>query len=115
MSPATHSRTTAPHPRYAPLFAALGDATRLALVGQLGRGLPCSIAELTSGTKLTRQAVTKHLRVLEGAGLVACVRSGRQSLFALDPAPLVEVAEYLVFVTEQWDQALTRLKQFVED
>jgi len=115
MSPATHSRPTAPPPRYAPLFAALGDETRLSLVGQLGRGLPCSIVELTSGTKLTRQAVTKHLRVLEGAGLVSCVRSGRESLFALDPAPLVEVAEYLVFVTEQWDQALTRLKQFVED
>ena len=86
MSPATHNRTTAPHPRYAPLFAALGDETRLALVGELGRGRACSIAQLTAGSKLTRQAITKHLRVLEGAGLVSCVRSGRQSLFALDPA-----------------------------
>ena len=114
MSPAPPSRTTVPRADYAPLFAALGDETRLALVGRLSRGRPCSIAQLTSGTKLTRQAVTKHLRVLEGAGVVACMRSGRQSLYALDPAPLVAVAEYLVFVSEQWDQALSRLKQLVE-
>ena len=52
--------------------------------------------------------------VLAGAGVVSCKRSGRQSLYALDPTPLVEVAEYLVFVSEQWDQALSRLKQLVE-
>jgi len=98
----------------APIFAALGDETRLALVGRLGHGRPCSIAQLTTGSKLTRQAITKHLRVLEGAGIVSCMRSGRQSLFALDPAPLVQVAEYLSFVSAQWDQALSRFKQFVE-
>jgi len=114
MSPTPHSRTTVPPSDYAPLFAALGDETRLALVGHLSRGRPYSIAQLTSRTKLTRQAVTKHLRVLEGAGVVSCKRSGRQSLYALDPTPLVEVAEYLVFVSEQWDQALSRLKQLVE-
>ena len=90
MSPAPPSRTTVPRADYAPLFAALGDETRLALIGRLSRGRPCSIAQLTSGTKLTRQAVTKHLRVLEGAGVVACMRSGRQSLYALDPTPLVD-------------------------
>src|SRR5262245_63449794 len=97
MSPAPRSRRAAPRANYAPLFAALGDETRLALVGRLGRGRPCSIAQLTTDSRLTRQAITKHLRVLEGAGVVSCMRSGRESLFALDPAPLVEVAEYLAF------------------
>jgi DNA-binding transcriptional ArsR family regulator len=114
MSPATHRRPAAARTNYAPLFAALGDETRLGLVSRLGRGRPCSIAQLTADSSLTRQAITKHLRVLESAGLVSCTRSGRQSLFALDPAPLVQVAEYLAFVSAQWDHALSRLKDFVE-
>jgi len=99
----------------APVFAALGDETRLSLVVKLGRGQPCSIAQLTEGTGLTRQAVTKHLRVLEGVGLVRGERSGRESLFRFDPEPIREMKQYLDLVSEGWDRALARLRSFVED
>jgi DNA-binding transcriptional ArsR family regulator len=100
---------------HAPVFAALGDETRLALVGTLSGGQPHSISQLTKGTKLTRQAITKHLRVLESAGIVHSVHAGRESLFKFDPTPIEEMREYLDFVSEQWDQALGRLKSFIED
>jgi DNA-binding transcriptional ArsR family regulator len=99
----------------APVFAALGDETRLSLVRKLCGGGARSITELTSGSKLTRQAMTKHLRVLEKVGIVRCVRSGRESLFELDPRPIEEMKEYLEFVSEQWDQSLERLRAFVEE
>jgi len=99
----------------APVFAALGDETRLQLVAKLAAGEPRSISQLTEGSRLTRQAITKHLRVLEGVGIVRCVRSGRESRFQFDPEPIEEVKEYLNFVSEQWDQALGRLKAFVEE
>jgi DNA-binding transcriptional ArsR family regulator len=99
---------------YAPIFAALGDETRLALVAKLSEGKPRSIAQLTEGTQLTRQAVTKHLRVLTNARIVRSAKSGRESLFALDPAPLYEVRDYADVVSAQWDAALGRLKAFVE-
>jgi DNA-binding transcriptional ArsR family regulator len=98
----------------AQVFAALGDATRLALVRKLSRAKPRSIAQLTEGSRLTRQAITKHLRVLESAGIVRSVRAGRESRFELDPEPIVSISEYLDHVSEQWDQALGRLKTFVE-
>src|SRR4051812_25843959 len=107
--PSGASRTSAA------VFAALGDETRLSLVGKLTSGEPQSIARLTSGTSLTRQAVTKHLRVLEGAGVVRSVRVGRESRFALEPKPLDEVRAYLEHVSRQWDGALARLKSLVED
>jgi DNA-binding transcriptional ArsR family regulator len=100
---------------FAPIFAALGDETRLALIAKLSEGQACSIAQLTEGTRLTRQAVTKHLRVLEGARIVHSIRAGRESLFELDPAPIREVREYADMVSAHWDQALSRLKSFVED
>ena len=65
--------------------------------------------------RLTRQAITKHLRVLEGAGIVHGVKTGRERLFELDPEPIEEIKEYLELVSEQWDQALARLKAFVEE
>lgn len=99
----------------APVFAALGDETRLALVAKLCNGRASSISRLTEGSRLTRQAITKHLRVLEDAGIVRSVRAGRESLFELDLKPLEEMKEYLGFVSEQWDQALSRLKSFVEE
>jgi DNA-binding transcriptional ArsR family regulator len=99
---------------HAPVFAALGDETRLALVVKLARGQAYSIAQLTEGSRLTRQAVTKHLRVLENVGMVRCRRTGRESLFELDPKPIEEMKEYLEYVSGQWDQALARLKAFVE-
>jgi len=100
---------------HAPVFAALGDETRLALVVRLSGGQPHSISQLTEGSRLTRQAITKHLRVLENVGIVHAVRAGRESLFELDPKPLEEMKQYLDLVSEQWDQALARLKSFVED
>jgi DNA-binding transcriptional ArsR family regulator len=100
---------------YAPVFAALGDETRLALLTRLGGGRKCSISELTEGSRLTRQAITKHLRVLERARIVRCVRSGRESLFEFDPRPMMELREYLDRVSQEWDGALLRLKALVED
>jgi len=99
---------------HALVFAAFGDDTRLALVMKLAGGEPRSISQLTAGSKLTRQAITKHLRVLETAGVVRGVREGRESLFKLDPRPIEGLKEYLESVSEQWDQALGRLKTFVE-
>jgi DNA-binding transcriptional ArsR family regulator len=99
----------------APVFAALGDETRLALLAKLSAGQPHSISQLTQGSRLTRQAVTKHLRVLQRAGMVHSIRAGRETRFAFDPEPIDEIREYLDFVSRQWDHALSRLKSFVED
>jgi DNA-binding transcriptional ArsR family regulator len=96
------------------VFAALGDPTRMSLVARLAGGPPRSIAKLTSDTKLTRQAVTKHLRVLERARLVQSSREGRESLFAFNPEPVEALRQYLDLVSRQWDEALGRLKALVE-
>jgi DNA-binding transcriptional ArsR family regulator len=96
------------------VFAALGDETRLALIEKLAGGQPRSITHLASGSKLTRQAITKHLRVLETAGVVRGVREGRESVFELDPRPIDGLKLYLDSVSKQWDQALGRLKALVE-
>src|ERR1700736_4907667 len=115
MSPKSHSRPAAKRQLRAPVFAALGDETRLLLVAKLCRGQPYSISQLTEGSKLTRQAITKHLRVLEGVRIVRRGRTGRGRFFEFDPAPIEEIKEYLDLVSEQWDQALSRLKAFVEE
>ena len=115
MSRRSHSSGPAVRRTHALVFAALGDATRLTLVAKLGSGEPRSISQLTRGSKLTRQAITKHLRVLEGVGIVRGIHVGRESLFELDPEPIAELKQYLDFVSEQWDQALNRLKSLVED
>jgi DNA-binding transcriptional ArsR family regulator len=99
---------------HAAIFAALGDETRLSLIGKLSNGPPQSISRLAEGSTLTRQAITKHLRVLEGAGVVRNVRAGRESLFAFRPEPLRDIRSYLDQVSGQWDNALERLKSFVE-
>jgi DNA-binding transcriptional ArsR family regulator len=98
----------------APVFAALGDATRLSVVAKLCEQAPLSITQLAEGSRLTRQAVTKHLRVLEDVGLVRSVRRGRESLYALETAPLDDARKYLDLVSAQWDVMLGRLKDFVE-
>lgn len=98
----------------APIFAALGDPVRLSLLAKLGRGRRYSISQLTEGSHLSRQAVTKHLRVLERVRVVRCVRSGRECLFELDPQPVQQVRNYLDQISAQWDDALSRLKSFVE-
>ncbi len=102
-------------PSHAPVFAALGDATRLSLLAKLSAGRPRSISQLTGGTALTRQAVTKHLGVLERAGIVHGVRRGREKLFQFDPEPVRQAGEYLDAVSARWDDALARLKAFVEE
>jgi DNA-binding transcriptional ArsR family regulator len=99
----------------ASVFAALGDETRLAMVGTLADGQAQSIARLTTGTNLTRQAVSKHLRVLEGAGIVRLVRVGRESRFELEPHAIDDVRTYLDQVSKQWEDALARLKLLVEE
>jgi len=99
---------------HASVFAALGDETRLSLVNTLADGGARSITQLTGGSRLTRQAITKHLKVLEEAGIVRSARSGRQSLFQLDPAPMNELRGYLERVGAQWDEVLGRLRALVE-
>ncbi len=115
MSRKISSRAAAGLETQAMVFAALGDRTRLALVVRLSGGQPRSISQLTRGSRLTRQAITKHLRVLESAGMVRCSRAGRENLFELNPEPMDEIREYLDFVSQKWDHALARLKRFVED
>jgi DNA-binding transcriptional ArsR family regulator len=92
----------------------LGDETRLSLVATLSGGAPRSIAQLTQGCHVTRQAITKHLRVLENAGIVRGVRQGRENLFALAPDSLQTARQALDTIAQQWDSALRRLKSFVE-
>jgi DNA-binding transcriptional ArsR family regulator len=99
---------------HAPVFAALGDPTRLRLVAALCAGGALSIAQLTTGTAITRQAVTKHLEVLAGAGLVRDIRQGRERLWELEPTRIDEARRALDAIAQQWDQALQRLKTFVE-
>src|SRR5258705_6305399 len=94
MSNKRHSRLGALKTR-ASVFAALGDETRLSVVAKLSNGRPQSISRLTAGTRLSRQAVTKHLRVLANAGVVRSMRSGRESLFELKPQPIDEGRNYL--------------------
>lgn len=100
--------------RQAPVFAALGDETRLALLARLSTGVPCSITELTAGGAMSRQAITKHLEVLEGAGLVRGEAQGRERRFELETARLAEARGYLDAVSAAWDSALGRLRDFVE-
>jgi DNA-binding transcriptional ArsR family regulator len=99
----------------APVFAALGDPHRMMLVSRLSRKGPLSVTHLTEGTTITRQAVTKHLRVLEAAGLARSERSGRETVWALDQRPLAKAREHLDLIARQWDEAIERLRAFVED
>jgi DNA-binding transcriptional ArsR family regulator len=107
----------ASHPPDAPaaVFAALGDRTRLTLIAKLASGEPHSIAQLTTGSRLTRQAITKHLRVLEGAGMVRCTHVGRESHFEFNLQPMLEMRQYLDHISAQWDESLSRLKSLVEE
>ena len=97
-----------------PLFAALGDETRLRLIVVLCAGGAVSIAQLTSGIGITRQAVTKHLHVLADAGLVRDIKVGRERLWEFEPTRLDEARRSLDAITRQWDHALNKLKMAVE-
>lgn len=98
----------------APVFAALGDPTRLRLVARLAQGEPLSISQLTEGERVTRQAITKHLEVLADAGLVTDRKRGRERLYELEAAPLDDARRYLDQVSAQWDKAIARLRALVE-
>jgi DNA-binding transcriptional ArsR family regulator len=96
------------------MFTALGDETRLRIVGRLCREGPLSIVRLTDGTRMSRQAVTKHLRVLADAGLVRGQRRGRERIWQIDAKQLDEVRRYLDEISAQWDEAIRRLQSLVE-
>jgi DNA-binding transcriptional ArsR family regulator len=98
----------------AQVFAALGDPTRLKLVALLCAGGALSIAQLTAGTEITRQAVTKHLQVLAGAGVVSDLKSGRERLWQLEPGQLEQARRTLETIGRQWEHALGQLKRFAE-
>lgn len=98
----------------APVFAALGDPTRLRVVTRLGGEGPLPIVKLAEGAGVTRQAVTKHLRVLEEAGLVSSTRVGRESVWALEPRGLGEARRWLDAISGEWDARLDRLRTLVE-
>jgi DNA-binding transcriptional ArsR family regulator len=93
----------------APLFAALGDETRLRILARLGNAGPLSISRLAAGADISRQAITKHLRALSHAGLARSERHGRESLWRLEPTKLAEAQRYLSQISAQWDEALNRL------
>ena len=99
----------------APIFAALGDEMRLRLIAALCVGGAMSITQLTSGTDITRQAITKHLEVLADAGLVRDVKVGRERLWEFEPAQLDEARRSLEVIAQQWDHALAKLKRAVEN
>ena len=115
MSPGRRSALAALPRRQAPVFAALGDETRLSLVGKLCGESPQSISRLTEGSDVTRQAISKHLRVLEGAGIVRGQRRGRETLFRLEPRALDQARRYLDQVSAEWGRALAGLKAYVEE
>lgn len=82
---------------------------------RLSTGEPRSISQLTQGSRLTRQAVTKHLRVLERVGVVRHERRGRESRFRFNPQPFSDSQTFLATISKQWDEALARLKSFTEN
>jgi DNA-binding transcriptional ArsR family regulator len=87
----------------------------LRLLSRLCDEGPSSITRLAGGFRITRQAVTKHLRVMQKSGLVHSRRSGRERVWQLDPHRLDDVRRHLEFISRQWDDALNRLRSFVED
>ena len=115
MSARRSSKAATETARSASLFAALGDTTRLRLVFRLCDNGPLSITRLTEGSKVTRQAVTKHLRVMEDAGLVRSTWQGRESVWQLELQRLKDARHYLDVISKQWDEALDRLRAFVEE
>jgi len=107
--------STASERTVADVFFALGDGTRLSVVRKLGKGGAMSATALSDGAKVTRQAIVKHLQVLEGAGLVTHEKRGREVLYALDARRLEEARAFLEGVSAAWDRAIDRLRQLVEE
>ena len=115
----SHHRTGTMRPSSVPetahIFAALGDETRLGLVTRLCSDGPLSITKLALGSPISRQAITKHLRMMETAGLVLSTRSGRELIWRMDQVRVEEARRYLDQISTQWDQALQRLRALVEE
>ena len=99
----------------APIFSSLGDPTRLQLVSRLLAGKALSISRLAEGNDISRQAISKHLAVLQKSGVVQSQRNGRENLFALQSESITAAQDYLNQVAAQWDDALMRLQTFLED
>lgn len=114
MSP-TRSAVAVTNADAAPLFAALGDPTRLAVVARLCGDGPQSITQLSDGSGVTRQAITKHLEALADAGLVRDRRRGRERIWTLETKRLEQAGRYLADISSHWDAALARLRTFVEE
>jgi DNA-binding transcriptional ArsR family regulator len=111
----TNARSSAVRLRdAAPVFAALGDQTRLELVARLCSNGPQSIVRLSEGANVTRQAITKHLHVLAEAGLIRSTRAGREQIWEILPRRVAEARHFLVLISAQWDDAIERLRKFVE-
>jgi DNA-binding transcriptional ArsR family regulator len=115
LSASNRSRARAQRGESAPIFAALGDETRLLLISRLCNDGPMSTTRLTRGTKVTRQAVTKHLEVMREVGLVRNTRRGRERIWQLEQRRLKEARHCLELIWKQWDDALGRLQKFVEE
>jgi len=98
----------------APVFAALGDGTRLSIITRLCTSGPQPIVRLSEGASISRQAITKHLHALENAGLVRSTREGRAQIYELQPKRLAQARRYLDQISDQWDEAIDRLKTLVE-
>ncbi|HXO49786.1 MAG TPA: metalloregulator ArsR/SmtB family transcription factor [Mycobacterium sp.] len=99
----------------APLFDALGDPNRLRIVTRLCDGGPCSTSQVTQVIPVSRQAATKHLLLLEAVGLVRSERQGRERIWRIEPEPLADASDYLTALSRRWDQAIDRLRAYVED
>ena len=105
---------SAPERIAADVFFALGDPTRLSVVRKLGSGGALSATALSTGAKVTRQAIVKHLQVLEGAGLVTHEKRGREVLYALEPDRLTDARAFIDSISASWDRAIDRLRKLVE-
>jgi len=99
----------------APLFAALGDETRLQMLMRLAASGPESIAQMSAKSRVSRQAITKHLQVLQHAGFVVGERQGREHIWRIEPRRFEDVHAHLLRISTQWDEALERLRAFVDD
>jgi DNA-binding transcriptional ArsR family regulator len=99
----------------APLFDALGDPTRLRIFTRLCDGGPSSTSQVMQVIPVSRQAVSKHLSMLEGVGLVRSRKHGRERIWTVQTQPLVQASDYLDQLSNRWDQAIERLRAFVED
>jgi DNA-binding transcriptional ArsR family regulator len=109
------STSAVPTEPLSPVFNALGDPNRLRIVTRLCDGGPCSTSQVTQVVPVSRQAATKHLLLLEAVGVVSSERHGRERIWRIEPAPLTDASAYLTALSMRWDNAIDRLRAYVED